>query len=61
MPAHRNIHRTEQDWLQILRDYENCGLTQKQFCQQNNLAFSTFTKWKVSFPPAPCTHLISWR
>lgn len=46
MPTQRKIHRTEQDWQQIIQAYEDSGLTQNQFCQQHHLAFSTFTKWK---------------
>lgn len=38
--------RSRDSWRELLRDYEQSGLTQDQFCKLNNLAPSTFAKWK---------------
>ena len=42
-------HRSQDDWKAILTTYENSGLTQEAFCQQNKLSPSTFSKWKKQF------------
>ncbi|UZE94388.1 IS66 family insertion sequence element accessory protein TnpA [Alkalimarinus alittae] len=39
-------HRSLKDWATILTAFENSGLTQEAFCQQNKLPSSTFSKWK---------------
>jgi hypothetical protein len=33
-------------WQQQIRNWKSSGLSQKQFCQRNSLALSTFTYWK---------------
>ncbi len=49
-------HRTEQ-WQQIMTDFAASGLTQKQFCSQQGLAPSTFSKWRkqLGLVQAPST------
>ena len=37
------VHRrSDQEWLELLQQYESSTLTQKEFCQKNKLALSTF-------------------
>ena len=34
----------EVNWFKIIDEYHESGKTQKQFCNDNNLAYSTFSK-----------------
>jgi hypothetical protein len=33
-------------WQQLIRNWKTSGLSQKQFCQRESLALSTFSYWK---------------
>ena len=46
-------HRSQKDWEAILTAFENSGLTQEAFCQQNKLPSSTFSKWKKQLRQNP--------
>ena len=36
--------KRELNWLKIIEEYRGSGKTQKQFCNDNSLAYSTFSK-----------------
>jgi hypothetical protein len=36
--------RKELNWFEIIDEYNESGKTQKQFCNDNSLAYSTFSK-----------------
>ena len=39
---------TERDkWLELNRQWETSGLTQRQFCDKKKLNFSKFTQWRT--------------
>jgi hypothetical protein len=35
----------EQHWRGVIRDYEQSGLTQSDFCEAEQIAYSTFQYW----------------
>ena len=39
-------HRTRLEWAQILSDYEASGLTQRRFCDERGIAYSSFCNWR---------------
>ncbi len=41
----RRVRRTRDQWQQIIGEYENAKLTQKEFCAKNNLGSVSFSKW----------------
>ena len=41
----RRVRRTRAEWQQIIGEYENANLTQKEFCVENNLGSVSFSKW----------------
>ena len=46
--------RTQDDWSQLMTEYEAGELTQRQFCERHQLAYSTFcvsAKDSASLPP----------
>ena len=38
--------RTADQWLDLMKSYEDCGLNQHAFCQQQGIALSTFYSWR---------------
>jgi len=38
--------RTQDDWSQLMTEYEAGELTQRQFCARHQLAYSTFCYWR---------------
>ena len=38
------IEKRELNWLKIIDEYKKSRKTQKQFCKDNRLAYSTFSK-----------------
>ena len=38
--------RTQDDWSQLMTEYEAGELTQRQFCEYHQLAYSTFCYWR---------------
>lgn len=47
MKKQSHTRLTASQWQAILADFHQCGLTQKEYCKQNSLADSTFSKWKA--------------
>lgn len=42
----RNIRRSAEQWSAIIEQQVQSGLPIKVFCEEQNLGFSTFSKWK---------------
>ena len=42
----RNIRRSAEQWAVIIEQQVQSGLPIKVFCEEQNLGFSTFSKWK---------------
>jgi len=42
----RNIRRSAEQWSAIIEQQAQSGLPIKVFCEEKNLGFSTFSKWK---------------
>jgi len=38
--------RTRQQWQTIIEDFEQSGLGIQDYCQQNNVAYSSLAKWR---------------
>lgn len=43
----KKIRRSAYEWRSIIADYKTSGLTQRDFCQQQNIAYSSFTNWLI--------------
>jgi len=46
------IHHSADYWQSHLDNWQQGSLTQRQYCQQNNLGLSTFQKWKKKLYPS---------
>ncbi len=42
----KNIHRTAEQWQQIIEEQLGSNLTQKAYCSEQGISLSTFTHWK---------------
>ena len=43
----KKIRRSASEWRGIIADYKVSGLTQRDFCQQQDIAYSSFTNWLI--------------
>ncbi len=43
----QKIRRSADEWSRIIADYKTSGLTQRNFCQQRDIAYSSFTNWLI--------------
>jgi len=43
----KKIRRSASEWRSIITDYKTSGLTQRDFCQQRDIAYSSFTNWLI--------------
>ena len=43
----KKIRRSASEWRSIITDYKTSGLTQRDFCQQRDVAYSSFTNWLI--------------
>jgi len=41
----KKIRRTASEWAQIISDYQTSGLTQRDYCKQHDVPYSSFTNW----------------
>jgi len=41
-----SVRRSREQWQRLIDEQHNGELTQREFCQQNNLALSSFYNWK---------------
>ncbi len=46
-PLRQKIRRSADEWNRIIADYKASGLTQRDFCQQRDIAYSSFTNWLI--------------
>ena len=37
---------SQDEWSQLMSEYESSELTQRQFCERHQLAYSTFCYWR---------------
>ena len=49
----RNIRRSAEQWSAIIEQQAQSGLPIKVFCEEQNLGFSTFSKWKRKLQQNP--------
>jgi len=42
----KKVRRSEAQWLNIIQEYAASGLSQQAFCAQQDLALSSFCKWR---------------
>ena len=42
----RRQRRSPSEWAALLRQFENSGLTVREFCVQQDLGLSTFNRWR---------------
>lgn len=47
-PSTKNtkVHRSVEQWQQLMQTYENSDLSQQVFCQQHSIPQSTFYSWR---------------
>ena len=45
----RSPRRSPKQWRNVVSQFEQSGLTIKGFCQKENLAPATFSKWRSRF------------
>ena len=50
---------SQDDWSQLMAEYEASELTQRQFCEHHQLAYSTFATGESACQQALC--VLSWR
>lgn len=50
------IRRSRDQWKSLIEEQRQSKLTQAQFCQQNNLAVSSFSNWKRRLSQKEATH-----
>ncbi len=43
----KKIRCSTDEWNRIIADYKTSGLTQRNFCQQRDIAYSSFTNWLI--------------
>ena len=41
----KKTRRTASEWAQIISDYQTSGLTQRDYCEQHDVPYSSFTNW----------------
>ncbi len=41
-----SVRRSREQWQRLIDEQHNGGLTQREFCQQNSIAVSSFCNWK---------------
>ncbi len=42
----QRIHRSREQWQALLDQYERSGLSPRAFCQQWDLSYGTFSRWR---------------
>lgn len=45
-PASRQRRRSANQWHAIIQRFETSGLSQSEFCRQENLSPTTFNRWR---------------
>ena len=49
----RRIRRSESEWRALFARYDQSGQTQEQFCAEQGLVLSSFTRWRQKLREAP--------
>jgi len=49
------IHHPAAYWQEHINNWQQSQLSQKQYCERNNLGLSTFQKWKKKLHPSLAT------
>ena len=47
------VRRNREDWIKIVEAWQNSALTQRDFCAQNEIALSSFYKWRQKLSAGP--------
>jgi hypothetical protein len=42
----RRIRRDQEEWRDLIAQFERNGQTRDQFCAEHNLGISTFSRWR---------------
>ncbi len=51
-PSHRpyqKTRRTADQWYELISEYQTSGLTQRDYCEQHDVPYSSFTNWFAKF------------
>lgn len=43
----KKIRRSASEWRSIISDYKISGLTQREYCHHQGIAYSSFTTWLI--------------
>lgn len=43
----KRAKRTAAEWQRVIAEQKRSGLSQKEFCRQNNIGYSSFHSWKA--------------
>ena len=54
----RRKRRTKAQWTEILRRYEESGLSSRQFCSREGLPLSSFQRWRGRINRAPMADFV---
>ena len=57
MTHQRQPRRTREQWESIIRDFDQSNLSVKDYCQQNQLSYQSFIKWRGVFSHQPSSFL----
>jgi len=51
----RRPRKTKKQWEAIMADFQHCNLSSKAYCDDKDLAYGTFSKWRqrLAKPGAP--------
>ena len=75
MSGSQSKRRNHAEWERLMDDYERSELTQRAFCTQHDLAYSSFCYWRkrlrtpsaaaaatlIELPMEPAEAIPSWR
>jgi hypothetical protein len=45
----KTIKRSQEEWLTLVRSWEESGLSQRAFCQKHELKLATFGYWRTRY------------
>jgi hypothetical protein len=55
-PSHPAVRRSREQWQRLIDEQQKSDLTQREFCQQNDLAVSSFCNWKRRLSKTEASH-----
>ena len=61
MPRATNskTRHSRDEWMRLMDEHKASGLTQREFCQRRQLAYSTFGYWRKQLRQAAATDAVS--